>query len=307
MDLDGVSEDARITDARVLLVCRAVHVLDVEEDVVEAFDDVTDRVKIKITAGLDPHIDAGIIHVAYEHTQKFLLQERFAAGESDAAARKAEEKCVALDASEDLHRVVFDTGDLESFDGAHLRADTADIAVHAWPRHRRRGQVLWAGCGTFTATYALVLMVDELGGHRLRFGVGAPLASERAARQEYRRSDAVSVVNGVVLHLHQDPFTRTIHVLSHLRSFVWLYGFVCRSRDNGLLHFGRKVDKLRAVACDAHQQVLVILRMFLCLAQHLVRQRVELYVEGAEREVGTDDIAEVSLTLLCLDEVLAQA
>ena len=55
-----------------------------------------------------------------------------------------------------------------------------------------------------------------------------------------------------------------------------------RSGDDGILQRFGQIDKLRAVACDTHQQVLVLFRVFLSLAEGFAGQRIKLYMEGTQ-------------------------
>lgn len=55
-----------------------------------------------------------------------------------------------------------------------------------------------------------------------------------------------------------------------------------RSGNDRILQRFGQIDKLCAVACDTHQQVFVLFRVFLSLAKGFAGQRVKLHMEGAQ-------------------------
>ena len=87
--------------------------------------------------------------------------------------------------------------------------------------------------------------------------VRAPLTSQAATSQKNGGSYPLTIMDGIVLHLHGPSPLVPSTALS-----VAAMG---RTRDDRFLHFRRQVDKLGAVARHAHQQILVVIRLFWAL------------------------------------------
>jgi hypothetical protein len=72
--------------------------------------------------------------------------------------------------------------------------------------------------------------------------------------------------------------------------------------DDVILDFFRQYHELRAIACNANHQVLVLLRIFLRLQQRVAIDNVKLYVHPFLIEVVTHQTAKVSQTLFPASE-----
>ena len=68
----------------------------------------------------------------------------------------------------------------------------------------------WANVCTFTAIYALMLIIGYFRPYRDAFGVVAPQALKWTAFEKYSSSDSVSVVNGEALYIVYYSFFHSI-------------------------------------------------------------------------------------------------
>ena len=72
--------------------------------------------------------------------------------------------------------------------------------------------------------------------------------------------------------------------------------FQFNSFDNIILQLGTDLYEIGAVGCHAHEQVLVIFRMLLCIAQYLIVRKIELDQIAAVFKEGPDHGGKFSQT-----------
>ena len=107
-----------------------------------------------------------------------------------------------------------------------------------------------------------------------RFRIAAPSATQRTPFKKYVCSDTRSVMYGISLNIKYICFHCFIHLLFPL-GFLQIH--LC-TRNNVFLQFLVQGCKQCIVACYPYHQILIILRVLLCIPQCLIRNYIILGV-----------------------------
>ena len=73
--------------------------------------------------------------------------------------------------------------------------------------------------------------------------------------------------------------------------------------DDLILQIFAQVVEIVAVSCHAYYQVTVQFRIFLCFAQSVCTDNIELYMMSVEAEVASNESGEFRIALFILEEL----
>ena len=223
-----VDQDALVGASRELLVHGGIHVLDVEEHVVEPLAGFEHGVGLGLAAGLDGGAHVAGPGFAQERQGELGLEEGLAAGEGHAAAGARVEGRVLLD---DLQHLVHGAGlavDEQALGRAGLGAGKgAAGALGSVDDKLAFGQGLEGAPGTgvnaaraVLEAYAAVGVDGQLGLQTLGLGVAAPAAAQPAALEEDDGAYAGAVVDGVLLDVEDEAFGLLVVESAHACSLI---------------------------------------------------------------------------------------
>lgn len=125
----------------------------------------------------------------------------------------------------------------------------------------RRNCLHFACCNTFSTMDALYVFAIYKRFCSPRFRIAAPSATQRTPFKKYVCSDTRSVMYGISLNIKYICFHCFIHLLFPL-GFLQIH--LC-TRNNVFLQFLVQGCKQCIVACYPYHQILIILRVLLCI------------------------------------------
>ena len=202
-----VAEDQLVADADAFAVLFAVHLFDVEQNIVEVRSGFLEGIPRDTAARFNGGLDAAMTGLPEQREGNVGVHEGLAAGKGHAAAGAGIEQGVLLHFLKDLiDGLVFAVDDHALCGtGVGTVERLADVALAAVERERAifvdGDGVVFTGFDATVAADAAALVVGDLRMRGLGFGVTAPFARQGAALQEDDGPDAGTVVNGIFLNI----------------------------------------------------------------------------------------------------------
>ena len=208
-----ILQDEVVGHAGVLFVHLGIHVLDVEQHIVEVLGRLTHHIGGDETTGLDAGLHTALTGQAQQVEGKFALQQGLAAGDGHAATGASIKHGIFLRNLEGLgHGVGLAVDDdplgRTGFGTGHVLAAHAFAAVDGHETVLATGQgAVGAGleaAGALVRPQAAALVVGQLRFPVLGFRVAAPAAAQTAALGEDDGTDAGTIMHGIFLDIEDE-------------------------------------------------------------------------------------------------------